>query len=160
MINKRKYYLLCIINLHDLINMDIPLKLIQIQEKNPVIIYDGDCPLCLRSVRFLLKIDKHKRFRFISGNKLQSLILNTERIDKSSESVLLVWKGQVYSKAKAGLEIVIILGFPFNLLILFQIIPLCLLDKVYLKFASKRKRWFKKDRICVLPEINHLDRFI
>jgi len=130
-------------------------------ENHPVILFDGYCNLCNATVDFIIRHDKQKKFRFAS---LKS-DYGVEALKKISapanlDSVILVYQARYYSESDAGLKIVGLLGFPWNTLTVFRIIPKKIRDKIYGRIAANRYKWFGKRDNCRLPGKNEKDVFI
>ena len=131
------------------------------KEEQPVILFDGVCNLCESSVQFILKHDKKKIFRFGS---LQSpagiFLLNQYPSAKNSDSVVLIYNGNAYTKSSAALKIAGLLGGWFSLLKPFAILPAFLRDGIYEFIAARRYKWFGKKNECWLPGPQYKGRFI
>ena len=131
------------------------------KEEQPVILFDGVCNLCESSVQFILKHDKKKIFRFGS---LQSpagiFLLNQYPSAKNSDSVVLIYNGNAYTKSSAALKIAGLLGGWFSLLKPFAILPAFLRDVIYEFIAARRYKWFGKKNECWLPGPQYKGRFI
>jgi len=63
-------------------------------------------------------------------------------------------------KSSAALEISRQLQFPFNLFIIFIIVPKFIRDKVYDFIAVNRYNWFGKREECMIPSTEIKDLFI
>lgn len=110
----------------------------------PLILYDGYCVLCNRSVRFL---QAHQR-----PGALESATQQSERgkaalkdcgLDKRRlETLVLVEHGRCYLRSTAALRAFRYLRFPWPLLFAFIIVPPFLRDPVYNLIAHNRYRWF------------------
>jgi predicted DCC family thiol-disulfide oxidoreductase YuxK len=123
----------------------------------PIIIFDGECHLCDRSVQFVLKRDKIAAFRFCT---LQYAKTNN-LIQTKTDSVMLMDKNILYMKSKAGLKILNYLGGVYRLIsFLLSVIPTTLADVVYDFIAKNRYKWFGKYDVCIIPEKRWKDRFI
>ena len=132
-----------------------------------LILYDGVCGLCNRSVKVILKADPSERFLFASiqsefgrrmlaryvqtSDVLESLILivdyggPSERILRKSEALLFT-AGQL----AGGWQYFRIAG----------VMPRSILDRLYDMVARNRFRWFGKLESCPLPDYRHRKRFI
>ena len=71
----------------------------------PIILYDGICNLCTKSVRFIIQRDSRKQFRFAS---LQSSFANayvkkSEETNEHLTSMVLIIGNQVYRQSTAAL---------------------------------------------------------
>ena len=120
--------------------------------ENPIILFDGVCNLCNNTVDFVIRKDKHKQFRFVAlqsaaGEKLSENF----NIPPETDSVILLDKNQVYFESDAVLKIAGLMGFPWNLPLVFKIIPQNTRDAVYKWIAKNRYKWFGKRNTCRLP---------
>ena len=119
-----------------------------------IILFDGVCNLCNRSVQFAIKRDEKRLFRYASlDSNLGKLLLKERAIDRSKvDSIVLVDPNKAYYvKSSAALEIAKQLkGWP-KLLSLLLIFPSWLRDPVYDFIAKNRYRWFGKKESCIVP---------
>ena len=137
-------------------------------EANPIVLYDGVCGLCNRSVQFLLKHDKGGRFRFASlqSNFAEKVLgrhgldpkdLDTvhvvENYDQPGERVL----QRSDAILRAGRELG---GFWSATSSVARIVPRPLRDLVYRFVATNRYRVFGKYDTCMLPDPNQRSRFL
>lgn len=122
-------------------------------ETYSIIYFDGVCNLCNASVDFVISRDSTKKFRFASlqSEKGQE-ILNENKLNKDDyDSFILEHKGRVYLKSTAALKVAILLGFPFNLMGIFILVPPFLRNCAYEFIAKNRYKWFGKKETCRLP---------
>ncbi|MCK3682888.1 DCC1-like thiol-disulfide oxidoreductase family protein [Maribellus sp. YY47] len=117
-------------------------------EKN-IILFDGVCNLCNRSIDFLLKRDKQNLFYYVSlqsdeGKKL----IDRYRIPKETDSVILIKNGKVFTESNAVVEIGRMLPFPWNGAVVLKAIPQACRDGVYQWISRNRYRWFGKRTSC------------
>jgi len=117
--------------------------------KNPILLFDGVCNLCNRTVDFILKRDRAKRFRFVAlqSEKGKELIAKFE-IPTETDSVILIFKNEVFIESDAVIEIVKLLPTPWKWLTIFKIIPLKLRNRIYNWIAKNRYRWFGRRKTC------------
>jgi predicted DCC family thiol-disulfide oxidoreductase YuxK len=128
----------------------------------PIIFFDGVCNLCNSAVNFVIDRDTDKQFHFAS---LQSDFakgkLDQYQVDPSLlQSILLLKKGRLYHKSGAALEIGMLLGGPWRLLLVFKIIPKFIRDFIYDWIAKNRYRWFGKRETCRVPTADLKERFL
>ncbi len=127
----------------------------------PIIFFDGICNLCNASVQFVLKRDKKKHFLFAS---LQSDVARNILLHKNKKinmnSIVLLQDDVVYSKSDAALLILKELRFPYNILVVFKVIPKTIRDGVYDFIAKNRYKWFGKKETCMVPKDDVLERFL
>ena len=118
-----------------------------------IVLYDGVCGLCDRSVRWLIRHDRAHTLRFapLQGDTAAQLRLEHPEIPRDIETVVLVENGRVYLRSKAFLHVSKYLDRPWRWLHAFRWFPAFLLDPLYRLVASVRYRiWGKKD-VCELP---------
>lgn len=129
---------------------------------NPIVLFDGYCNLCNTSVNFIIKNDVKRNFRFtqLQSETGKRIIAEYKIPDKNFDSVILHQNKKIFLKSSAVLEIIKQLQFPFNLFIIFKIIPKYFRDKVYDFIASNRYNWFGKRKECGIPSSEIRDLFI
>ena len=145
------------------ISMAVPRSAMEDRTDHPLILFDGVCNLCERSVQFVIRNDRHARFRFAS---LQSpaarRLLETKRYRyEGLSSVLLVQDGVIYRKSRAALRIARQLdGLWPTLYYLFGWVPAPIADPVYDFIGNRRYRWFGKKPGCWVPHPDLQRRFL
>jgi predicted DCC family thiol-disulfide oxidoreductase YuxK len=130
-----------------------------------IILFDGVCNLCNGTVRFIIKNDKKKKFKFAS---LQSFFgqenFKIEKVvsTKSSylQSIILVFEGITYEKSDAVLEIMRNLSGFWPIFYILKFIPKIVRDNIYDLIAHNRYRVFGKTESCLLPTAENKSRFI
>jgi len=122
------------------------------QNKDHIILYDGKCGLCARSVRFIQKRDKKLIFKFVPLQSDESRkIAGSENISYSDLStVIYVRSGRFYYRSEAAIRIMTALGGFYRLFAIFLPVPRKIRDYFYNLVAQNRHRWFKKDESCSL----------
>ncbi|MGB4837683.1 MAG: DCC1-like thiol-disulfide oxidoreductase family protein [Saprospiraceae bacterium] len=132
-------------------------ELYSISEHHPVLVFDGVCHLCDRSVQFVLKKDNHAKFRFCT---LQ--FANTQlQFETNVDSVVLLDEGKLYIRSTAILRCMHHLGGIYRLIsAMLSVIPTGFADFVYRIIAKNRYRWFGKYDSCMVPDVKWKDRFI
>jgi predicted DCC family thiol-disulfide oxidoreductase YuxK len=136
-------------------------------EATAVILYDGVCGLCNRSVRFALKRDREGVFRFAS---LQSPagreILARHGIQPGALDTFYVVRNyglaseRVLSKSSATIYAAARLGGVWKSATILRVLPQRVRDYVYDTIARHRYRLFGRYDSCPLPEARYRDRFI
>ena len=107
---------------------------------NGMILYDGYCNLCSRTVQWVIRNDRAGRFTFepLPG-------------DENQRSVVLVSGGKRYERSAAAIRIALGLRFPWPLAGILFVVPRFLRDPVYDWVARNRKRWFGTRDTCYVP---------
>ncbi len=132
------------------------------RDGHPLVLYDGECGLCDRSVQFILKNDSAGTFRFATlqgeaGAKyLEKAGLPADYVG----SVLLVDDAGVHSHSTAALRIMRRLDAPARWMAVGRFVPRVLRDSVYNFIARHRYRWFGKADACRLPSPDESARFL
>ena len=127
-----------------------------------IVIFDGICGLCHGFVRFVIRHDHKRVFKFSSfQSKKAQTILDQSGISMDEMDTIIYFDGeQVFFKSIAVLNIVRQLSFPANLLLVCIIFPRFIRDFVYDKIAANRYRLFGKKNECELSNGEIQDRFI
>ena len=126
------------------------------------VFFDGVCNVCNASVRFIIKRDVRRYFRFAPlqskhGDAMQrSFGLDPEAV----ATLVLVENGRAYTRSTAALRIARRLGKLWPLLYALIIVPRFLRDVAYDWFARRRYRWFGKRDACMVPSKDVRDRFL
>jgi predicted DCC family thiol-disulfide oxidoreductase YuxK len=128
----------------------------------PVVLFDGECNLCHRSVQFLLRHDRRKALRFASlqGDYGRRLLARLGQANFTPDSFLLQADGRVYRDSGAALRTLRLLGPPWSLLYALLIVPAPLRDAVYRYIARNRYRWFGRRDTCWMPTPERRARFL
>ncbi|MCR9247610.1 MAG: DCC1-like thiol-disulfide oxidoreductase family protein [bacterium] len=127
-----------------------------------LILFDGDCNVCNRSVQFVLKRDTKRRFRFAS---LQSAVARRALEERGvtgevPDSMILITEGRVWLRSGAVLRIARGLRFPWPVLSVFLLVPAPIRDWFYKRFAERRYRWFGRAEHCLVPTPEVRARFL
>lgn len=128
-----------------------------------VILFDGPCNLCNRSVHWLISRDPKKQFRFAAldsevGEQLLAEI--SKQIDLPDSIALITQAGEVSFRSNAVIGIARRLGFPWSMMMVGLIVPRFLRDGIYSLVARNRYRWFGKNDSCLVPSEDLKSRFL
>ncbi len=137
----------------------------------PLLLFDGVCNLCNRSVQFVLRNEREPDIRFATlqsdgaRRRLTELMGETRALaladaDRDPESMLLVEDGRVYERSDAALRVSRHLRWPYRGLAVFLVVPRPLRDLVYCWVARNRYRWFGKSDQCSVPTPDVAARFL
>lgn len=88
-------------------------------------IFDGVCHLCAASVRFVIRRDPEQRFYFsrLQSKVSQQLLAAHNATDTGLDSVILIYRGQIYRKSRAALRTALLLNRGWPLMGLFLLVP-------------------------------------
>ena len=118
----------------------------------PTVLYDGECGLCHRSVKFLLKRDRSQLwYAPLQGETAEKLRAEHPQIPRTVESVVLVDGGRVHLRSKAILYATKYLTRPWRWAYHFRWMPALLLDLFYALIARIRYRVWGKYDTCTMP---------
>jgi len=127
----------------------------------PVVLFDGECKLCIGSVNFILRRDSKGRLKLAplqSDYGRQVLISHAIKSDPMDSMMLLEGK-RLTVKSTAVIRISKYLGGAWPLCMIALIIPRFIRDFIYDIIAKNRYRWFGKYDTCRLPDADFEDRF-
>lgn len=120
----------------------------------PVVLYDGECGLCHRSVKFLIERDGGKLFYApLQGETAAALRTRYPEIPTTLESVALVDDGCVYLRSQAFLYAARYLSRPWRWAYHLRWLPARVLDLGYRVIARIRYRVWGKYDACQLPSV-------
>ena len=130
-------------------------------EKNKIVLFDGVCNLCNRSVQFIIKHDKKKQFRFASlqGRYGQEFLKKYDLPADNFNSFILLEDDKAYTRSTGALRMLKHLGGGWRLFYGFIILPKFIRDSVYNWVARNRYKWFGKRDECMIPTPELKTRF-
>ena len=126
------------------------------------VLFDGKCNLCNGSVKFIIRHDPGKRFRFVSlqSDRGREIVERHGRDPGDVDTILLLQNDRIYDRSSAALRVARGLTFPWPLLSAFLLVPAPLRDLVYRWIAANRYRWFGKTEACMMPTADIRSRFL
>jgi len=127
-----------------------------------IVFFDGVCNLCDRTVQFILKRDRKKRFLFgsLQGKTGQEYLHKYHLPADKFHSFMLIEGNVLYTRSTAVLRMLKHLGRGWQLLYVFIYIPQPIRDGVYTLIATNRYRLFGKKDQCSLPTPDEKERFL
>lgn len=132
-------------------------------EGRPLLLYDGNCGLCDRSVQFVLRRDRGGHFRFaaLQSEPARRLVAELGFDPEAVDSVILVdEEGNAARESTAALRTAARLGWPWRALAAALVLPRALRDPVYRFIAKRRLRWFGSADACRLPAPGEREQFL
>jgi predicted DCC family thiol-disulfide oxidoreductase YuxK len=116
-----------------------------------LIFYDGVCPLCNKTVRFVLAADKKKNFLFapLNGTTAEKKLSNYKLANPDLDTLVLLQNykthhEQAFIEARAALRILWLLGGKYVLIGWLSFLPPFLFDWMYRWVARRRYRLFSE----------------
>ena len=127
-----------------------------------LVIFDGVCNLCARSVAFILRHEADPRLRFVplqsaAGSRLMREIgLDPE----DAKSFVLLAGGKAFVRSEAAVRVCAYFKWPWKALAAARLIPRPIRDRAYDLVARNRYRWFGRSEACMVPTPDLRARFI
>jgi predicted DCC family thiol-disulfide oxidoreductase YuxK len=132
------------------------------QADRPLVLYDGTCGLCARSVRWLLRHERDHALVFapLQGETTAALRATHPTIPETIDTVILVANGKVHLRSKAFLYLAVHLRAPWRWAYAFRWFPGFLLDLGYRMIAALRYRIWGRVDACEVPAPAQRARFL
>ncbi len=127
-----------------------------------IILFDGVCNFCNRTVRVIIKYDKTDKFHFaqLQSDFAKALLLKQGLDQKELSSVILIDGDQVYTKSDAVIRIAQQLrGWP-TIFSYSKWLPKAIRNFFYDFIARYRYRLFGKQDNCIMPDKKMQDKFL
>ena len=130
--------------------------------KPMVVVFDAQCLLCSRWVRFLLRFDKVGAFRFasIQGQAGQALLAQSGLRADGLQTLLLVDGERSWQHTSAILRVLHVLGWPWRLAWIAWLVPSRIRDAAYRLIARNRYAIFGRSDKCLVPPADFSSRFL
>lgn len=132
-----------------------------------LILYDGVCGLCNRSIKIILDNDPTGRFQFASlQSDLARSILTARGKDPAVLKTIYLVQGlgtdnvTLKTRGQAAVAIIGQLDGPIRYLTVLSLLPVWLLNLGYDLIAANRYRLFGQLDACPLPNPDHVKRFL
>ena len=121
-----------------------------------VLFFDGECALCCNSIRRLAKWDRDGLIRYapLQGNLAAEHDLQ-QHLDGDHPSMVLrnMDGGQVFTQSDCVLQILRLLGGLWRMLLVVEVLPRAISNRIYQLIAGNRRRWFgNTGSACELPD--------
>jgi predicted DCC family thiol-disulfide oxidoreductase YuxK len=118
-----------------------------------IVLFDGTCAFCERSVRFIATRDPQAYFRFgASQTPRAAALLQQYGVSRdSARSIVLIEDGQVYLRSTASLRIARRLTWPWRAAAVLLWVPRPIRDAAYGLMAAVRHRIAGESNACEVP---------
>jgi predicted DCC family thiol-disulfide oxidoreductase YuxK len=118
-----------------------------------IVLFDGTCAFCERSVIFMARRDPAGYFRFGASQSPQAeALLAPHGVSReTARSIILIEGGQVYLRSTASLRIAARLTPPWSWARHLLVIPVPIRDAVYGIVATVRIRLAGRSNACEIP---------
>ncbi len=125
---------------------------------HPIILFDGQCGLCARSVRFIAARDRAGHFRFAplhgpaAARECARLRVALPTLSDADPGTMILIDGNgALNRSDAALAIASRLTLPWRLFAALRVVPKPLRDGLYRWVARNRYRWFGSSDRCPAP---------
>lgn len=128
----------------------------------PVILFDGVCNLCNRTVNFVIKRDKPGKLQFapLQSEKGRLYLKQFNLPVNDIKTFVLIEDGMAYTKSTAALKVCKHLNGVWPLCYAFIIVPKFIRDGMYNWIAKNRFKWFGVKQECMIPSPDIRSRFL
>ena len=135
--------------------------------QTPVLLYDGLCGFCDRTVQLVLRADRQGTIRFASlQGEFAASVLECHTLIRGVDSLVFIEPGdddetgRLHVRSGAVLRIAWHLGGAWRVLVVFRLVPRPFRDWVYDLFARNRYRIFGRLDACPIPPPEVRSRFV
>ncbi|MCS4090199.1 thiol-disulfide oxidoreductase DCC family protein [Rhizobium sp. BK176] len=131
-------------------------------DDKPIIVFDGECVFCSGWVKFALKADTRRRYRFLTAQSEigAALYRHYGLDDRDYETNILVQDGVAYFRSIGSIKMVAGLGFPWSVVKALSVIPTGVADFIYEFVARNRFRIAGRKTSCYVPSAEDRARFL
>lgn len=126
-----------------------------------VVLFDGYCRLCDRSVQFVLDHDRRRIFRFApSQSPGAAPFLARCGLGSAPGTIVFVERDGWSVRSTAAIRMARRLGLPWSLATVALIVPAAIRDVAYRVIARNRLRWFGQRDTCRIPTAEEAGQFL
>ncbi len=139
--------------------------MVETSDGAPVLLYDGVCGFCNKSVQLILDHDRRGSLRFaaLQSDYGQAVIGRHPEL-RGVDSVVYVERApggeRIHTRSDAALKVAAYLGGFWKIFLAARVIPRGLRDYCYDLFARNRYKFFGKYDTCMLPPPGVRSRFL
>ena len=125
---------------------------------NEIIVFDGECLICNRFYKWVLRSDKKNVFMFT--NIQSKFYSENSNIDKSKDSIIVITKNKLLYDCDAIVYILKTTKTQLVIRFVISIFPRFVSNFFYQIIARNRYYFFGKKDTCYIPSKAELKRFI
>ncbi|WP_096201564.1 thiol-disulfide oxidoreductase DCC family protein [Bacillus sp. FJAT-45350] len=126
-----------------------------------VVLFDGECHLCNRSVQFIIKRDPKGYFQFTTlQSGVGKELVKKHNLPSTLDSIVVIDNDRYYVKSDGALHICRHLKGGWKSFYLVKLLPHFIRDFFYRIIAMNRYKWFGKEEKCLLPSKELKKRFL
>jgi predicted DCC family thiol-disulfide oxidoreductase YuxK len=137
-------------------------KSVKEHQQQTVLLYDGLCCMCNKTVLFLMRIDHRVVLHFaaLQSNTAKSLLGQVDYARPLPDGVVLIHNGKIYTESEAALKSLQLIGGIWKLIAMLRFIPNFIRNPIYRIIARNRYTWFGKYESCPIPKPEWKNRFL
>jgi predicted DCC family thiol-disulfide oxidoreductase YuxK len=129
--------------------------------RSPMLVYDGSCGFCSRSIQFMLRHEQRHDLLFVTRDSEMGQRLRRAWGLESVQSMLWIEGGQAFAKSAAVIKAAAYLGGWWSrLAVLGSFCPSFILNGVYRYIAKNRRRLSSDAAVCLAPNPDQRNRFL
>lgn len=140
----------------------------EILKKQPILLFDGECGFCNRTVQFFLNQESRskantpgKRMYFAPlQSDIGQALLRYFEIDRNTDSIILIRHHSAYIKSCAALRLSQYMRGLWPLMMIFVLVPPFIRNFVYDMIAKRRMKLFGRVESCELLQKEERERFL
>lgn len=133
----------------------------QLLTMQPILLFDGECGFCNRSVQFFLKRERNKCMHFAPLQSKAGIALRSYfEISEKTDSIILIKNHAAYIKSCAALRLAPYMKGLWPALIILVAIPPFIRNAVYDLIASRRMKLFGRVQNCALLDKEDQQRLL
>lgn len=127
-----------------------------------VVVFDGVCVLCSGFLKFMLRFDRQKQFRFVvaQSDRGEALYAHLGLKSADYDTNLVIVGGHVHTKLDASAAAMKALGGVWHVAGLVQLLPRRVSDWLYDRVALNRYAVFGRTETCMMPTADIKARFL
>lgn len=121
-----------------------------------ILFFDGNCGLCNRSVKFVLRKEKNSELLFSTlQSDFAKKILKEKSVTENLDTMVLLENGEIYLRSSAALRLTKYMKGLWPALLIFILVPPFIRNAVYNYIAKNRITWFGIADYCEImtPEL-------
>ena len=128
----------------------------KVEKNKTILFFDGNCGLCNRSVKFVLRKERNNELSFSAlQSEFAKKILKENNITENLDTMVLLENGKIYLRSSAALRLTKYMKGLWPLMMIFIVVPPFIRNAVYNYVAKNRITWFGMANYCDLmtPEL-------
>jgi predicted DCC family thiol-disulfide oxidoreductase YuxK len=127
----------------------------------PMLVFDGSCGFCSRSVQFILRHERRHDLLFVTRDSEMGKQLRSVHGMESIESMLWIEDGRAFAESNAVIKAAgYVGGWWSRLAVLASPFPPNILNSIYKVIARHRRRLSTNVAVCQIPSPEQRRRFL